>query len=316
MEKKRVRFLISLLLIMGFFGCLINLVPVKAHIDSTTHKEYIDLSYFQFVETDGEIVNATEIEMALPSSNWNLTHFEANFTDITLSEELISIEDNPTDFYTIQKLQPLLAVQMNITEPTIIYSVDIYSDVVEPSINPMYIQINGYDIPTQKPNNTVIYDPVELNISSDPGWYRQMFSNPSTLNPGYYSLVIDGSGIGNAPQPLYRWFNNIENATNPDLLIWTNNGFSWSSGIQNQTFLHKFIQTTTEVINPEDLDMQLDLNGDSYSISNGISPGTGNITITNINFNILNSILSIPIRTNRTVELSFNCSYYLKLKNR
>jgi len=315
MEKKRVKFLIPLLLIMGFFGCLINLVPVRAHIDSASHKEYIDLEYFQFVETNGEIINGTEIEMSLPSSAWNLTHFEANFTDITLSEELISIEDNPTDFFTIQKFQPLLAVQVNITEPTIIYSVDIYAQEVDPSLNPLYVQINGYDIPTQKPNNTVIYDPVELNISSEIGWHRQTFINPSTLNPGYYSLILDGSGIGNAPQPLYRWFNNIENATNPDLMIWTNNGVSWSTGIKNQTFLHKFIQTTTEVINPEDVDMRLDLNGDSFAISNGVSPGSGNITITNINFSFLDSILTIPITTNRTVELSFNCSYYLKLKN-
>jgi len=316
MKTKEFRFLITLILIIGFFGCFINLDLIKAHINTASHEEHIDLSYLQFTETNGEIVNGSKIEISLPPSNWNLTYFEANFTDIVLGEELITIEDNPTDFKTISKFQHLLAVQINITEPTIIYSVDIYSDIIEPSINPIYVQINGYDIPTQKPNNTVIYDPVELNISSELGWYRQTFNNPSTLNPGYYSLVINGSGIGNAPQPLYRWFNNIENTTNPDLMIWTNNGISWSTGVKNQTFLHKLVQKTAEVINPEDLNMQLELNGDSYAISNGISPGTGNITIKDINFGFLDIMMNLPITTNKTVELIFNCSYHMKLKNR
>ena len=315
MKRNNFGILITFFLVMSFSSFLINLAPVKAHIDSAFLKQYTGFSYLQSIENKGEMFNTSELEISLPSSSWNLTYFEANFTDIFLNQELISIEDHPTDFYTLQKFQPLLAVQINITEPTIIYSVDIYADVIEPSINPLYIQINGFDIPTQKPNNTIIYDPVQLNISSDTGWHRQTFSNPSTLTPGYYTLVIDGSGIGNAPQPLYRWFTNKENSTYPDLMIWTNNGLSWSTGVKNQTFLHKFIQKTTEVINPEDLDMQLELNGDSYAISNGLSPGTGNITIKDINFSSLNTMLNIPITTNKTIELVFDCSYYIKLIN-
>ncbi|MFW9928505.1 MAG: hypothetical protein ACFFD1_03855 [Candidatus Thorarchaeota archaeon] len=315
MKKINFGILITLLFVMIFSSVFLNLSPVKAQKDRAFLKQYTQFSYFQSIENNGEIFNTSELEISLPSPSWNLTHFEANFTDIFLNQELISIEDNPTDFYTIQKFQPLLAVQINISEPTIIYSVDIYADVIEPSVNPIYIQINGFDIPTQKPNNTIIYNPIELNISSDTGWHRQSFSNPSTLAPGYYSLVIDGSGIGNAPQPLYRWFTNNENATNPDLMIWRHNGISWSTGVKNQTFLHKFIQKTPEVINPEDLDMQLELNGDSYAISNGFSPGTGNVTIKDINFSSLDTILNIPITTNKTIELIFNCSYYIKLNN-
>jgi hypothetical protein len=315
MKKINFGILIALLFIMSFSSIFINLTPAKAHIDGAFLKQYTEFSYLQSIENYGAMLNTSELEISLPSSSWNLTYFEANFTDIFLNQELISIEDNPTDFYTIQKFQPLLAVQINITEPTIIYSVDIYADVIEPSINPIYIQINGFDIPTQKPNNTIIYEPVELNISSDTGWHRQAFSNPSTLNPGYYTLMIDGSGIANAPQPLYRWFTNNENATNPDLMIWTNNGISWSTGVKNQTFLHKFIQKTTRVINPEDIDMQLGLNGDSYAISNGISPGTGNVTIKDINFGSLDTMLNIPITTNKTIELVFDCNYYIRLIN-
>jgi hypothetical protein len=317
MQKRKFRFIfIFLLLCTVFLGFFINTDLIKAHVDTASHIEYLSFLYNQFSENNGEMNNVSEISIDLSSTNWNLTQLEVNFTNILLDEELVPIEENPTDFYTIQKFQPLLAVQINITEPTIIYSVDIYADVIEPSINPIYIQINGYDIPTQKPNDTVIYDPVELNISSSPGWYRQTFNNASTLNPGYYALIFNGAGIINAPQPLYRWYNNIENATYPDLKIWTNNGVSWSTGIENQTFLHKYIQKTSKVINPEDLDMQLELNGDAYAISNGVSPGTGNITINNINFSPQDTIINIPISTNKTVTLMFNCSYYIKIKSR
>ncbi len=305
-----------MLLSTVFLSFFINIVLVRAHIDTASHTEYLSYPYFQFIETNGEIINGTEIEMSLPSSNWNLTHFEANFTNIFLNEELISIEDNPTNFYILNKqYNSKLAVQINITEPTIIYSVEIYASR---SIftAPVYIQINGYDIATQKPNNTVIYEPIELNVSSsEEGWYTQTFTNPSTLNQGYYTLIIDGSELEKIPQSSYFWYNNIVNASNPDLMIWTNDGSSWSTGIENQTFLHKFNQKTTKVINPEDLDMQLELNGDVYTIYNGTAPGTGNIIISNINLSPLGDILNIPIRVNKMVDVIFNCNYQIELKN-
>jgi len=306
-------FILFLMIVLGYF---LYTTLISAHIDSASHKENVKFPFFEFTDTSGTLTNKTEIDIPIPSSTWNLTHLEVNFTDIFLEKELIPIEENPTDFYTLQKFQQLLAVQINITEQTIIYSVDIYADVIESTSSPVYIQINGFDIATEKPNNTIIYDPVELNVSNSPGWYRQTFTNPSMLKSGYYSLIINAAGIGNDPKPLYRWFNNIENATHPDLLIWTNNGFSWSDGIANQTFLHRFIQKTSQVLNPEDLNMQLELNGASYEISNGISQGTGNITIKNINFNSGDTNLYIPIITNRTVQVSFNCSYIARLANR
>jgi hypothetical protein len=307
--------LVFLLLSTVFLGFFINIVLVRAHIDKASHTEYLSYPYFQFIETNEDIINGTQIDIPLPLSNWNLTRFEANFSDIFLNEELVSIEDNPTGLYVMSKMyNSKLAVQINITEPTIIYSVEIYGSR-NSFTAPVYIQINGYDIATQKPNNTILYEPVELNISSDDGWYTQTFTNPSTLNQGYYSLIIDGSELEKIPQASYSWFNNIVNASNPDLMIWTNDGSSWSTGIENQTFLHKFNQKTAEVINPEDLDMQLELNGDVYPINNGTTPGTGHITISNINFSPLDEILNIPIRVNKMVDVIFNCSYQITLKN-
>ncbi len=316
MQNKKFRFTLLFLLLWTFILALfVNLILVKAQIDTASHTEYLSHPYFQFIETNGEIINGTEIDIPLPSSNWNLTRFEANFSDIFLNEELVSIEDNPTGLYVMSKmLNSKLAVQINITEPTIIYSVEIYA-YRNSFIAPVYIQINGYDIATQKPNSTVIYEPVELNISSDDGWYTQTFTNPSTLNQGYYSLIIDGSDLDKVPQASYSWYNNIVNASNPDLMIWTNDGSSWSTGIENQTFLHKFNQKTTKVINPEDLDMQLELNGDIYPIYNGTAPGTGYILISNINFSPSDDTLNMPIRVNKKVDVIFNCSYQIELKN-
>lgn len=317
MRNKDFRILIAfLLLLVSFLSCFVNINSSNANIDTAFHTENTQFSYFQFIENNGQSYNISELEISLPSSPWNLSYFEANFTDININQEQVYFENNPTNYYILNKnYNSKLALQLNITEPTIIYSIEIYARR-DSQFAPAYIQINGFDIATQKPNNTIFYQPVEFNASTTEGWYTQTFTNPSTLNPGNYSLIIDGSALISTPAVSYFWYNNIVNTTNPDLLIWTNDGSSWSTGMKNQTFLHKFIQKATGIINPEDLDMHLELNGDSYAVSDGISPGTGNVTIKNVNFSPIESILTIPISTNKTVELIFNCSYYMKLRGK
>ena len=66
-------------------------------------------------------------------------------------------------------------------------------------------QIQGYDEGNNSPNNT-IYRSIDLNISTNLGWYYQDFSSdPITLPVGNYSLVMNGTNLPINAYAKYFW---------------------------------------------------------------------------------------------------------------
>ena len=87
---------------------------------------------FPFIEYADEYDNQTNIDsisINMPGSGWNVTSIELNFTNIKLGRELVSIETNPADSKLLDKSPKGYAVQINITEPTTIYAVEIYGQM-------------------------------------------------------------------------------------------------------------------------------------------------------------------------------------------
>ncbi|GAH70326.1 unnamed protein product, partial [marine sediment metagenome] len=58
-----------------------------------------------------------------------------------------------------------------------------------------------------------------------------------------------------------------------------------------------------------------EIDGVSYNVTNGIDSGTGNLTLTNLNFSPNNENFQIPVSNELLVELSFNLSYTIHLKD-
>ena len=164
-------------------------VPKYNASDSYSMEEYANI-------TDS-LLNITEIEVSLSFNNWNVTHLDLDFKNISVTDEITTIEDIGN---TIEILEnggnEQLAVQLSLTEPTTIYSVDIKGFKVESSGAPgtIYFKVTGWDSGDHEPMSPT-YASVELNMSTDPKWYTQTFSEPLELVAGDYGIVIDGRNI-------------------------------------------------------------------------------------------------------------------------
>lgn len=182
------------------------------------------------------------------------------------------------------------------------------------TVTDIKFQINGYDEANNSPNNT-IYRQIDLNISSTLGWYYQDFSSsPKTLTKGNYSLVMNGTEIGVIADKnsIYYWKVNDINPVTPNLFISEYANF-WIPGIVNSTYLHKIVQKRNESYWPEDIAMQAEIDGQDYDIFNGLSEGTGNLTLTGLNLaSSLN--FNIPIKTNQSIQIVFNLNYNIKVE--
>jgi hypothetical protein len=291
-----------------------------AQDNGSSHSISTQCELLELGEDLGQIVNVSSINLLLPSAAWNITDVELNFTDIKLEREENVIEDQ--DLYgenfiyysnpTKKRLQ--LGVQLKILETTTIYGLYIYGRKVPGTVTDIKFQINGYDNANNKPNNT-IYRKIDLNISDAEDWYYQDFSSaPKTLTKGNYSLVMNGTEIGDAldKASLYYWKYNEINPITPNLYIseYVN---SWTNSIVNSTYLHKIIQKTDKIYWPEDIEMKVGINGQDYNVSNGLSVGNGNSNITDLNFSS-GFDFEIPIKTNQDIRLIFNLSYIVNAK--
>ncbi|MFW9968564.1 MAG: hypothetical protein ACFFDF_00085 [Candidatus Odinarchaeota archaeon] len=259
--------------------------------------------------------NISSISIDLPSSTWKISNINLFFTDIKLGQELKVIEDK------VGTLEPIdsenfkaYGVQINITEPTVIYAVYIYGSRPEIAINDIFLQITGYDNSSNIPDG-VIYGTTLLNISYIPSWYLQKFSNPISLSTGQYYLIINGTALTSF-DPIYFWAR-ARNPNNP-MLYTSRYESGWTIGevgIGCEPFLYKLIQKVNRSYSPEDINMSVEINQINYKLMNGINPSSGNLSLTNIDFIPDNGILSIPIKNNGSITLDFNLSYHINFEN-
>ncbi|TFG22893.1 MAG: hypothetical protein EU532_13975, partial [Promethearchaeota archaeon] len=193
----------------------------------------------EFSEDSDSEENITSIDLSLPSSNWNLTDLQVNFTDIEFNREILEIESIITGSYWSlgYNFFKALAVQINITEKTLIYGVQIYGFSINERDFEVYIEIRGFDSSKNAPTDEIIYDQT-INMSGyGRAWYVQNFQNPVPLDIGNYSLVINATEIMTAPEKTtqYDWNYNAENPMNPDLYssYYDKNLGLWVDGFRN-----------------------------------------------------------------------------------
>ncbi|UCC18352.1 MAG: hypothetical protein JSV62_09565 [Promethearchaeota archaeon] len=312
MKIKKNVFTISILLVF-----VISICQCTSYSNAQENEPFLIISpkfqMIEFFEDFGIKENLSSINIGIPSHNWTLTEIDINFTSIQRGSETFLVEDGGDSFKTLNYDKQCRAVQINITEPTKILSVEIYGYVENPQDENMLVHINGYDSGTNAPNSTIYGSPVPLNMSIIPNWYKQTFFSPISLSIGYYFLVLNGTDIGDDVVPKYRWYNNDINPIYPDLYIWVWDG-SWLGGSTNQCFRYKIHQRFDRVLNPQDINMTAEINGTSYNITNGIESGSGTLSIKNLDFSLSENEINIFVKNNLSIKLLFHFNYRVSLK--
>lgn len=303
-------FVFSLVLFVSFFN-FSNVLAQSNEISLTVHSK-VDLVESTEI-LDEESCNDS-INLPLPSGSWNVTGIELNFTNVKQDREIRIVEHNTTNFDTLRNAVPGLAVQINISEPTIIFGVDIFGAVTsDVSTDSIYVQITGYDSGDNEPNDTE-YGSTPLNVSRTLGWHRQTFDSEISLTPGQYYLVLNGIGYNDFDNLNLYWFFNDVSPTFPSLYVayyyWAMfGGWAWRSATQNKPFLYKIIQRVNKTYSPENINMTAEIGGNFYPIVSGPELGTGHFETNFINLSPTGENLEISITNNETVSLFFNLSY-------
>ncbi|MFX1586941.1 MAG: hypothetical protein ACFFC1_02195 [Promethearchaeota archaeon] len=309
-------FFINLILIALVLGFSTQISYTKAQVQGVSLTFPVNLTMEEFTENFDCLDNITSIEIPLPSSSWNLTNLQLNFSNIKLQREIKPIEDQPQGTYgriyydTPSKRRHGLGVQINLTETTTLFGTYIYAYKPETTTQIIEVQIRGYDNGYHRPNNT-IYALTDINVSSIPGWYYHNFSSPVKLSKGNYYLVIFGIVSGDTE---YYWAYNEEDPKNPSLYTssYTNN---WNTGVQNAPYLYKLIQKVNKSYNPEEINMTAEINGGSYDILNSTNTYSGILAVNGLNWNVNDTNLPIPIKNDLDIVVNFTIDYNIKLKN-
>jgi hypothetical protein len=274
----------------------------------------------EYSEDFGTHHNVDSINLGLPSSSWIMNDLELNFTNIKLGKEIKSIEEGGSTFMELSWDENLAyGVQINITEPTILFGVMIngfiqLNEEKQPTVD-VLVQIRG-NTAENTPNETV-YISEMINIDESLKWYPQVFSSPITLNTGLYYFVINGSNLTELDKTKYYWFNNENIGTHiyPNLHTAEYDGSSWNDmGIEN-VFRHKLIQRVNRAYNPEDINMTIEFDGTNYAVISGTEPYQGYIELSNQNFSPEKDFLHLPIENNQSIELLVNFTYHLKQRS-
>ena len=315
-KQIRLTFFISVLIL---FNILLFMNFNLDHVSAQSSDKYLvvekEFQLTEFSEHVGENINVDTINITMPSSTWNITALEANFTDIKLGQEVLTIEEGGSSFNTIDKSTDGYGVQLNITEDILLFGVYIYGYLVSSlRISDVWVQIKGYDIGTDTPNSTQYGDSVLVNISSLPKWYLQEFPNPISLSKGQYYLVLNGSGFAPSDNSKYYWYLNEDDSIHDNLYTSKLNLGIWTVEAQGKPFRHKLLQRSDRSYNPEEINMTISINGDTFSITNGIEEGTGTLEVENINYLPNATFFVSQIHKNTTVNLVFNMTYKASYK--
>ncbi len=302
-----------ILILISFFFLTILIFPKfsYAQTNGNTLNSSSKFIMTEFSEYSCYNENISSIDFLLPSASWNITEIEMNFTDINLGKELKTIEIEGDSIETISwKGQKGYGVQINITEPTIIFAAYIYTyySPSTPTI-PVYVQIQGYDNLNDAPDKNV-FGSTTINISQIPNWYYQEFNEEISLSPGQYYLVINGSSLGPSyDKTYYKWFYNKSSSFNPNLHTAVYDGSIWSEKTIGQPFLYKLVQRVNRSFSPKEINMTLNIDGSLYPVSQN-----GSITL-NKNISPKSDSFHIPIINNRTIELLFTLNCQIRLQN-
>ena len=316
LKKTKVLIVINMILLVFLLGLNLRLDNANAQINGDSLTIPTNFVMHEFSKTTGTIGSNNSININIQSPTWNITNIELNFTDIILARELKVIEDGEDDIKAVDKKVKAFGVQVNITEPTIVYGVKIFGILVgSASSGSIYFQINGYDNLKNSPNSTIYGTPVLLNMTGDLLWHTQTFSSPISLSVGQFFFVLNGTEIETSENSKYFWTYNGENPNYPNLYASEFSTGSWVDGVIGEPFLYQIIQQVDRSYNPENINMTAEIDGVSYNITNGIDSGTGNLTLSNLNFSPNNENFQIPISNEMSADLSFNLSYNLHLKD-
>ena len=315
-KQIRLTFFISFLIL---FNILLFMNFNLDHVSAQSSDKYLvvekEFQLTEFSEHVGENINVDSINITMPSSTWNITSLEANFTDIKLGEEVLTIEEGGTSFKTIDKSTDGYGVQLNITEDILLFGVYIYGYLTTLNvISDVWVQIKGYDIGTDTPNSTQYGDSVLVNISSVPNWYLQEFPNPISLSKGQYYLVLNGTGFEQFDSSKYNWFLNEDDSIHTNLYTSKLNDNIWNFEVPGEPFRHKLIQRTDRTYNPEEINMTIGINGDIFSITNGSEQGTVTLNVENVNYFPNATFFISKIHKNTAVDLVFNMTYKASYK--
>ncbi len=311
-KKYKIIILFTFILSIFFLNHFCNIKISCAEESGESLMIPLKFQTFEFCEKKDTINNATSIDIELPSASWSITYIEFNFTNMEYyKRELNTIEDNSSndDLFVDKHNVAGLGVQISLNETTTIYGAYLNVKTIQNhTMDEIYVQIRGYNSTINAPNST-IYGNVVLNHTISDGWNYQYFSK-ITLPKGNYFLVLEGYIHAGGE---YHWYYNDLNPISPDLYISKNNGSGWGSGIQGSPFLYKLDQEIKRKnFYPEEFNMTTEINGISYEVLNGLHTGSGTLKLTAIDFSPQDKILHILMKPNR---ISFNLSYYIKLKN-
>ncbi|MFX1574228.1 MAG: hypothetical protein ACFFB0_15910 [Promethearchaeota archaeon] len=273
----------------------------------------LNFKTFEFSEKKDALNNISSIDIELPSSTWDITYIEMNFTDIEYDKrEIKIIEGNPLndDLFLSKNNIEELAVQIKLNDTIKIFGIYLDIKTILPhTLDEIYLQIRGYNTSINAPNST-IYGSVDLNHTIVDGWNYQNFTTPITLPKGNYSCVIGGF-IQAAGE--YHWYYNDLNPNYPDLYRSENDGTGWINGIQGSPFLYKLDQEVKyNDVYPEEFNMTAEINGNSYKILNSTHIGSGILKLSDIDISPNDEILYIAIKPNK---FFFTTNYHLKMNN-
>ncbi|MFX1278705.1 MAG: hypothetical protein ACFFA3_04760 [Promethearchaeota archaeon] len=291
--------------------------------------QFIDLSYaqgnekiipltskFQMTEFTEDIGNSTSvstIDISVPTETWNIQNIEMNITDIKLGEETKTIEDRGKSIDIVDAKGKLgYGVEISITEPTIIFGVYIYGYITGTPVLPVYMQIQGYDIGNDIPDENILTSTL-INISS-PGWHLQMFEEEVSLTTGSYYLVLNGTELVlPTDRSTYNWIYNGSGSIHTSLHTAVYDDI-WELDDVGKPLLYKLIQRVNKSFNPEKINMTAQFNGSTYPIVDGPEDGTGSLTINEIIAPNATSF-TVNIGNNLSIGLIFNLSYHIGLFN-
>ncbi|MBA7523120.1 hypothetical protein ES705_15243 [subsurface metagenome] len=315
-KKIKINQIITTLLVITSISLISIRIMPSLYAQGNGESEIFDLKFeiIEFSEKSETILNQRSINLEFPSSKWNVSNIRLNFTNIEIEKEMIEVETEDSGSKNLNKQKPGYAVQINVTEPLFISAVEIFGQLGNPATTTnITVQINGYETGTNAPNSTV-YGSTPINISSDLGWYIQTFSSPIYLSPGNYFLILNGTAMTTADTGRYYWYYNDFNPNHPELYF-SEYSIKWKDGEQGSPFLYKLYRKSGIKINPEDVNMTAEIFNESYVISNSLKPGTGNLSISNLNYSPDTENYTIAIRNNQSLELIFNVSYFVSMDN-
>jgi len=315
LRKTKGLIIINMILLVFLLGLNLHLNNANAQTNGDSLTIPTNFVLHEYSNATGTIGSNNSINIDIQSPTWNITNIELNFTDIRLGREVKVIEDGEYELKAVDKREQAFGVQVNITEPTIVYGVKIFGILGVISPRPIYFQINGYDNLNNSPNSTLYGTPVLLNMTDDLLWHTQTFSSPVSLSVGQYFFVLNGSEIIMSEPAKYYWAFNGESPNNPNLYTSEYYVDAWLAGVQGEPFLYQVIQQVDRSYNPESINMTAEIDGVAYNITNGIDSGTGNITLSNLNFSPNKENFQIFVSNDLFIELSFNLSYNLHLKD-